>query len=376
MAAALATALAGCDPATMTMGPSMSRAPQVGADQAYIDARTVLLQAVSDPDPMTRAHAYEGISQTLGTRDAGILMQGLDDEAVVVRFAATMALAELSYAPAKSRLLAIVQDRNADQRVVCAAIFGLHNLGDDRYAGQLAVLLTSDFPPGRATAAQVMGLMKEPSAAGPLRTALGDEKDPSVRISIDEALARLGDRRSAQALEAYARGYFLDMRLAAIPVLAEVRAPHAERLLKRMFAASDGPPRVRVAAAGGLADMGMGDRALYEYCVECLSDPQKAYQDAYGQDQAIKSLQINSLRRLAAMSLGKLKWRESLDVLHEQLSAADGGTRVASAMAILRILGRKWTPAPAETPAEGSGEKASPVRRKTRMKRASAMEVD
>ena len=77
---------------------------------------------------MTRSHAYEGISQTLGSRDAGIVMQGLDDEAVVVRFAAAMALAELKYAPARERFLAIVRDRNADQRVVCAAIYGLHNL--------------------------------------------------------------------------------------------------------------------------------------------------------------------------------------------------------------------------------------------------------
>ena len=238
------------------------------------------------------------------------------------------------------------------------------------------MLLGSDFAPGRATAAQVMGLMQEASAAGPLKTALSDEKDPSVRLSIDEALARLGDRRSAQSLEAYARGYFLDMRLAAIPMLAEVRSPHAERLLKRMFTDPESPPRVRASAAGGLAELGQGDKAVYKYCVQCLRDPAEVYEDVFGQDQEIKPLQISSLRRLAAISLGKLKWQEALDPLHEQLSAADGATRVASAMAILRILGTQWSPEPAPVAAEEPAIGPAPVRRKTTMKRASAMEVE
>ena len=43
----LAALLAGCDMPTMSM--SSDRKPRVASDQAYIDARTVLLQAVTDP---------------------------------------------------------------------------------------------------------------------------------------------------------------------------------------------------------------------------------------------------------------------------------------------------------------------------------------
>ena len=309
----------------------------VSLDKAYVDARTVLLQAAASDDPVTRANAMEAIGATLGPSAGGILLQGLDDKNVAVRFSAAMAIGDMGYPPAEKRLIQLIEDPKTDQRVVSAAIYALYWHNNEKYAGQLGALLFSDFDLGRAAAAMAMGKMNEASAIEPLRSLLTEEKVPAVKVGILEALALLGDRGSMQMLEAYAKGYFLDLRLAAIPAMARSGAPRGKMILEELMGSSN-PPRVRVAAAGGLGLLGVPSDNGYKLCCEALRNPEKMLRQSYGDEHLIKSVEVSSLQQLAARSLGQMKREEAVYILRPFLGDRDGPVRVTAAMSILKIL--------------------------------------
>ena len=113
----------------------------VDFDRAYLDARTALLQGVSDQDPYIRAHAIEAIGNVLGGQYSSSLIQGLNDKATLVRFASAMACGKNAVAGAKGRLLQLVQSRDADDRVVSASLYALSRIGNTRYAPRLGTLV-------------------------------------------------------------------------------------------------------------------------------------------------------------------------------------------------------------------------------------------
>ncbi len=341
--------------------------PTVDPKRARIDARTVLLQSVHSRDPLVRTHAYEAIGKTMGARQGRILMQGLNDSFVSVQYAAAMALGDAAYRPARAKLVHIVQNPESDQRVVCAAIYALHRLGDDTYTGQLATLLRSDVDKGRATAATAMGKIGEASAIGPLQSLLGDEQTPAVRVSVVEALARLGDQRSMRMLESYAKQYFLDLRLAAIPLIGQLRVPGAQRILLQLLKNHKSPPRVRVAAAGALGALGdpLDDEGEvednYALCRSALETPDTVLRDFFGENHAIRDTERSSLQQLAALSLGIMGQPKAVNVLHPFLREADGAVQVAAAMAILELLAPEADTAESDASAEMPADSVPPA---------------
>ncbi|MCK5113309.1 MAG: HEAT repeat domain-containing protein [Phycisphaerae bacterium] len=315
--------------------------PVIRKDQLHVDARATLLQAVNSDDPLVRAHAMEAIGQTLKTSGAAYLMQGLSDKAVIVRYAAAMGLGDIKYKPAEKKLVAVVENPKTDERVVCAAIYALHEIGNYEFAYQLGVILTSRFELGRASAAQAMGKMGEKTAIGPLKTALGYENNDAAKINMVEALALLGDKPSQIHIEAYTQSYFVDMRLPAIPVMAKLNTSQAKLVLTSLLSKKN-PPRIRVAAAGGLGTMGMFDESGYKFCIRAAEHPREVLEEAYPKSKnTITPSGISSIQRLAVMSLGDIECVGAFPVLQRTLKSDDGAVRVAAACAILRMLGPK-----------------------------------
>ena len=317
------------------------RRPTVDPKRAWTDARSTLLQAAADDSALTRTNAIEALGETLGQEAGTIFLGGLSDSHAAVRFAAAMVVGDLQYLPAKARLQQMAEDRQAepDRRVLCAVLYALHRLGDDRSTGELGRLLFDGEEEVRADAAMAMGKIGEPSAIGPLRTLLGDELNPKVRWQIRESLALLGDVPSIVRLEAFARLPDPQLRLLAISAMARIRSDSALPVL-RGLALKRHPPRVRVAAAGTLARLGELDSDGYELCVESIRDPDGVLRRHRGRHTAIKPADRSSLQQLAARSLGWMGRAEALDVLHPALGSADGPARVAAAMSILRLTWR------------------------------------
>ena len=166
----------------------------------------------------------------------------------------------------------------------------------------------------------------------------------------------LGDTRSAEVLEAYTKGYFLDDRLMAIRALAGTGSERAIRVLREMTAQRE-PARVRVKAAGELAKLGMPQPGMYEYCLRALREPQTILAESGAGSRRAADKDSDNLRYLAVLALG---WYGNDQVIHDLqplLSDASGALRVAAAESILRLLkdyrpmtGMTPEPAPAPEP--------------------------
>ncbi|MFA6134483.1 MAG: HEAT repeat domain-containing protein [Phycisphaerae bacterium] len=322
--------------------------------KAFNDAKATMTRALDDSDPFTRSHAIEGFGDTIGAQAGEHYLRALHDGSPAVRFAGAMAVGDTRYAPAKDFLRKMADDKEVepDRRVMPAVVYALYRLGDQTYAGDLYTLLFDPEKEVRANAALAMGKMGEPSAIGPLRTRLGDEQDPSVRLQVMESLAMLGDTASALSLEAYTKKTpYLDERLVAIPAMARVKSATAAQVLRELLG-SNQPPRVRVAAAGALGMLGESNPQGYNFCLFAARDPEGLMRKIGGPDAAINNLEISSLQRLAAISLGWANNPDAVDTLHPLLTSGDSGVRVAAAMSIMRLLsGYQQSLAPAATAA-------------------------
>ena len=302
------------------------------------DARSVILEGVRDADPTTRCHAVEALARTGGTEAGESLMEAMKDDNAAVRFAATMAVGDIAYTPAKAHLVAMAKSAEADKRVFCAAMYALYRLHEEEYVGPLGTLLFDAEPEVRADAAMAMGKIGERSALVPLATRLADEQEPAVRLQIVEALASLGDKRSMGLLEAYTKTSYLDERLVAIAAVARLPTAQTRAVLRGLLGKKH-PPRVRVAAAGGLARLGQVDEGGYGLCLRSITRPDAVLGEYYGRQQQVRATDIASLQQLAAQSLGWMRRAEAAGVLRTLLANRNGAVRIAAAMALLRTGG-------------------------------------
>jgi HEAT repeat protein len=347
--------LAGCDgPAWMGFA-----APEVQAikpSDAYLDARMALLQSAQDRDPVTRANAVEALASTLGAEAGEVCQQGLIDPLPVVRFASAMAIGDVKYAPALPTLRRMVQDNKAepklaepDKRVFCALIYALHALGDDSKTGELATLLFDEQPEVRMDAAMAMGKMGAVSAIGPLNSVLSNEREEAVKIQLTESLAMLGDSRSAEVLEAFTKGYYLDIRLLAITAIGRTGSERAIRVLKELTADRE-PARVRVKSAGELARLGFSIPDMLTYCLRAIREPAVLLEESGKVSRRAADSDADSLKLLAIIATGFFGDEKIVNDLHGLLKDQEGPIRVAAAASILRLLkGYKPLTAPAAT---------------------------
>ena len=96
----LTCVMAGCQTA-----PSLLMNP----DNAIVDALDTLRQAAEDKDAAVQSNAIEALAQTVGRKEGGLYLQALGSPNPMVQFAATMAVGDLKYEPAKP-----VLDKMAD----------------------------------------------------------------------------------------------------------------------------------------------------------------------------------------------------------------------------------------------------------------------
>ncbi len=344
--------LAGCDGPGWLGFSKPAAAPAFVPSEAYLDARTTLLQSAQDKDPVTRANAVEAVSTTLGADAGEVYIQSLSDQFPVVRFASAMAIGDVKYAPALSMLRKMVQDNKTepqraepDKRVFCALIYALHELGDDSKTGELAALLYDDQPEVRMDAAMVMGKMGAVSAIGPLNGVLSNEREEAVKIQLTESLAMLGDSRSAEVLEAFTKGYFLDLRLLAIAAIGRTGSERAIRVLKELTAVRE-PARVRVKAAGELARLGLADPTMLAYCLRAIREPAVVLKESGQASRRAADSDAGSLKLLAIIAVGSSGDDNVVNDLHGLLRDPEGPMRVAAAASILRLL-KNYKPATA-----------------------------
>jgi HEAT repeat protein len=285
----------------------------VPADQGLRDlAWQELSQAKGSPNPIIRAHALEGMKDSVGANAGDAITSGLHDENPVVRFAAAMATGELKLEGGKKQLLALVDDVDASVRV--GVRFALHRLGDVSHSHDLEVTARDPNPRTRGDTALVLGLIGEPSAANVLIPMLADP-NAAVRLQVAEALWRLGREDGLERLVSYSVSGHADEQMIALLALA---APRDRRVLGHVTGnlVSDYDEVALVAArAAGM----LGSDAGYGVALKGhkSKDPRQ--------------------RMLAALAFGAIGRTDAQDELAQLLRDPDHDVRLAAATSLLMM---------------------------------------
>ena len=302
-------------------GKSTADSPQRRAELASRALAEVLTAASSD-DAFLRANAMEAAA-LIPDRAPFLLRIGVDDKSPVVRFAAMATTGKLrlkELAPSALRLLS-----DPDESVRASAKFAMSQCGQPVDGPSLASMLGSADPGVRANVAILLGLagdasviplLKE-SAKAPLKRT-SPQQEALVRLQIAEAVVKLGDEGSIDALEAGAFSQFDEVRVLAVLTLGRLEDRRMAPALTGML---NGPPvELQVAAAQALANMGQSHGLRVVLTAAGSSSP--------------------TVRAQAAIALGAFSQSAASDKLARMLADPQPQVRVAAAAAVLRRSGR------------------------------------
>jgi HEAT repeat protein len=246
------------------------------ADRASVP---ILFDALGDADAAVSQAASVAIQSIGGEEAERRALAASSSPDLRIRRAALRILAYFGWPSALAPLLAALGDD--DERLRELGASGLTSIEDPRAVDALIAAAGHDSPRTRAAAARALGQTAGvPKVPERLRASLGDV-DPWVRYYACQALGRLKDRESVDAIRALT---------------------------------GDPAGHVRIAAIEALAGAG-GDRAL-----EAL------HQAAESQDP--------DLQRVALLGLGTVKGASSLDLVRRALGSSDEATRLVAVSAL------------------------------------------
>jgi HEAT repeat protein len=283
------------------------------------EAKAVLDDALTSPNPFVRAHSIEAMGRTLGAKATDQIVQSLKDPEAVVRFTGAMAVGDAKISAAHDTLLAIVDDNDPNVRI--AVRYALHRLGDKRFSHDLEKFAIDPEKGVRGNTAMVLGRLGEPSAVTILLV-MERDREPTVRLQAAEAMWRLGDERGlktlvAGSISAYPDDVIVSLLGLAGPKMRSV-AGHIDADLTSDF------PEVCLVAARALGQLGLDD----------------------GFGVAMEGFHSKDPRQqlLAAMALGDIGRTDAQQVLADLMHQKDNGSippaqdlHVAAAGALLQI---------------------------------------
>jgi len=292
--------------------------------QVIIDAQSraidqVLHSSRSD-QPILRANAIEA-AHNLPKRVLPLVQVGLRDPNPGVRFIAASTIGSLRITELTASVKRLVHDPS--ESVQAAAIFALHLCGEPVDLNPLAVMLTSTKPVVRGNVALLMGQMHDPGTTTMLKEAAAIPmsrasaiQEALVRIQIAEALVKLGDEASLNAIRAAVYSQFDEVRLLAVTMLGILKDRRMERGLARMLV--EPPIELQIAAASALAQL---DRFEGEAIV--VRATQSDFPTVRGQ---------------AAMALSKFRSLHARKNLVNLLNDREEQVRLSAAAAILQAI--------------------------------------
>ncbi len=278
-----------------------------------------VLESIRSDSPYLRANAIE-TAQRLPRRVVPLVQLGLDDSAPVVRFAALATIGKLrlhNLAPAAERLVA-----DPSESVRAASLAALHQCGRVVDLSPLAGMLASSDPGTRGNVAMLLGQMGDTDSVAMLKEMarvpmprVGAVQAALVRLQVAEALVKLGDESSLNAIRAAVYSPFDEARVVAVSMLGALADRRMEKAIVQLL--SKPPIELQLAAAETLARLGKADGRAFVL-------------EACGSE-------IATVRAQAALALAQFEATKVLEKLVVLLRDPDEQVRLSAAAAIMRI---------------------------------------
>lgn len=153
------------------------------------EALAVLLH--TDADPLVRRECAEVLGRS-GSNPLAAIEAALDDNAAVVREAATTALGEIASPGSVIKLIGTATDEAEDKLVREAAVAALGAIGDPRAVPTLIKLLDTGPPQIRRRCVPALSVFDGDAIEAALRRAAAD-RNPMVREAAEMVVGRTSD---------------------------------------------------------------------------------------------------------------------------------------------------------------------------------------
>lgn len=216
------------------------------------EAFQIVGQALADSDPLVRINAIEVVATTRQLNFMPRVQQLLQDVSMPVRFAATLAVGDMKYSPARNLINRSLKD--PDNNVIIAASYAMTRLGYPGYNEVLQQSITDTNQTVRANAAMLLGKSGERSSLKLLYWVMQDvNSDDRAVYQAAEAIAMLGDESIYPKLWAMLLSAYADVRVVGIKAMGTLGTKQAENALITML--DDDVLEVRLAAAEQLGTL-------------------------------------------------------------------------------------------------------------------------
>lgn len=310
----------------------------VAAEQLRQRALETIIEAAAGADPAMRSNAIEAMHAD-PDRALPLTHKGLGDQNPGVRFAAAVTTGVLKFRDLSPALRPLLEDANPS--VQAAALFALHTLGEEVDITPLADMLASPHPSLRGNVALLLGLMGDRSAVPmlkhaarqPLPSRASVAQAAVVRVQIAEAVARLGDDTSLDALRAAMYSQYHEVRVLAITALGAVGDRSMEAALVNLMndPGVPAPKRADEALAAAIERTRSELQLAAAGALARLGNPRGA------ELAAQKAASGEPMTRAhAAWTMGWMRDDTTLSRLGEMLSDPIPQVRLAAAAAILK----------------------------------------
>lgn len=333
----------------MLMWAGSALAQQAPQSPVPADARAVLrasrpraiqqvLASVKGENPIWRANAIEA-AQHMPERLLPLVQLAMDDSDPAVRYAALVTVGQLKIAPLAGVARRLRNDKT--RTVQAAALFALHQLGEEVNLSPLFPMLISDKPGLRANVAMLLGMIGEVSAVPMLVEAaqlplnrVSPEVSAIVRLQMSEAVVTLLDHSNNTFAREAREDALMTLRAAVFSQSFEVAVLSVTMLgrlgdvqmrvpIETIFEPDDprdmAPIELRLAAAEYTARIGR-PRGL-EVVLKATSS------------------RITPVRAQAALTLGLFDQPRAAQRLTALLDDTQEMVRLSAAASILRTLG-------------------------------------
>lgn len=302
--------------------PAPKTPTPISTDEMQAQARQIVSDGLSDPNPQIRANAIEVVAMTRDVRLMPKVQKLLADEVVPVRFAAALAVGDLEYALAQSEIIGLLKDPNPN--VVLAASYATWRLGNADYYKVLCSSIASDDQTVRANAALLLGKSGKQEGVRYLYWTLRrTDSSEKVVTQAAEAIAMLKDPAIYPKLWTRLISAYADDRVLGIRAMGALGTPEARNALTTML--DDPVPEVRLAAVEQLGKL--GDRIGEAEVLAVFEKNLLSSLDAQSQER---------IKMLAALAIGEVATPSAFKHLPPLLRDPSKVVRLAASKAVLR----------------------------------------
>jgi HEAT repeat protein len=287
-------------------------------------AEKAVSAGLKSSDGRVRANAIEVVSAGKKGVFLPKIVELLNDEVVLVRFAAAVALGDLQYEKGENQLQQLLN--SPDLNVKAAAAYAFCRLGEKQYLSIIEKAAQTDDQTVKANAAMLLGKLKSKESL-PILCSLKDSEDSSDAVAFEatEAIARIGDEKIYPKIWTMLISVYADDRYRGTYAMGAFGGAKGANALLTML--DDEVIEVRLAAAEQLGALGdvSGEFVVLEY----LANPPQ-------QEKTV----VEKRNALAALAIGQIGTEKLIEHLPKLLKNNSPVVRLAAAKSIFMLAGR------------------------------------